>query len=251
MRQWLKKFLLKKERHVSGGTAHRGNYLVCVGQILIQHVSLMNIVRPWKLLNVPGQHKHKFNFLNARLASTGLAVVKIMVLTDYDKKSQIVKTSISTLISWFENVELASNWCWSEGFRYLRYSLGTQTIARNRGYSLGQNILVPICTLSYSSSHVTHILLSNALPWHKKSLLNDEEEYNVWLYMSHSWCHDKDVWQLSAKYACRDHSGYKLDQWEKALHYASSNWLGPYLEWFLTWQFITKAVWLVDNNVTC
>ena len=44
----------------------------------------------------------------------------------------------------------------------------------------------------------------------------------------------------------RDHSGYGLGQWEKALHsYASSHWLSPYPEWSLIMCICVNMNWII------
>ena len=52
----------------------------------------------------------------------------------------------------------------------------------------------------------------------------------------------------------RDHSGYGLCQWEKALHSnASSHWPSPYPEWSLHWV-VRSSAWLlvrVYNSIDC
>ena len=44
-----------------------------------------------------------------------------------------------------------------------------------------------------------------------------------------------DIQRFTQAPPCRDHSGCRLSQWEEALQCnASSQWLSPYPEWFLT-----------------
>ena len=93
-------------------------------------------------------------------------------------------------------------------------------------------ILIAIHTFSFKKIHLKML----SVKWQPFSL--GLIVFKVWWYRS---CGNTKplTWysteMANVEHRSRDHSGYGLSQWEKALHSnASSHWLNPYPEWSLS-----------------